>query len=204
MSRLEALERLRHLGSPVFRTGEAAAALNQDKAAVQAALAVLAKRNLLLHLRRGWWMLSSSRQLDPGSLVPHLAAPFRAYLSFESALFHHGWITQIPSRITAATLGRSRRITTALGTYDLRQLPAEVFGPGDSPEPLWCALPEKAAFDWAYRAAHQGFANARFPEIEPTRDIDTVALAAYINRIPARRVRGTTARILQDRMGLTT
>lgn len=202
MNRLEALDRLRHLGSPVFRTGEAAMALGQPDSTAHSTLAVLADRHLLLPLRRGWWVLSPPGSFDPGSLVPHLAAPFRAYVSFETALFRHGWITQIPPRITGATLGRSRRVNTAVGSFDLRQLPAAAFGTGDSPEPPWLAVPEKAAFDWAYRAAHQGFFAARFPEIDPPGTVDTAALCGYIEKIPAYRVRVTTARILRERMGL--
>lgn len=204
MNRLEAFEHLRRLGSPIFRTGEAALALSEPDSTVQATLDVLAKRGLLTSLRRGWWLLPPNEPLDIGSLAPHLAAPFRAYVSFETALFRHGWITQIPPRVTVATLGRGRRIATTVGTFELRQLPPDVFGPGDSVEPPWLAKPEKAAFDWAYRAAHVGYRSARFPEIEPADRVDVDALARYVARIPSSRVRTTTARILRERMKLAT
>jgi hypothetical protein len=204
VNRLAALEHLRRLGSPVFRTAEAALALGEPDSTAQATLDVLAKRGLLTRLRRGWWLLPGPEPLDVGSLAPHLAAPFRAYVSFEAALFRHGWITQIPPRVTVATLGRGRRIATAVGTFELRQLPPEVFGPGESGDPPWLATPEKAAFDWAYRAAHGGYRSARFPEIEPTGRVDAPALAWYVARIPSARVRATTDRILRERMKLLT
>jgi predicted transcriptional regulator of viral defense system len=204
VNRLAAFEHLRRLGSPVFRTGEAALALGEPDSTAQATLDVLAKRGLLTRLRRGWWLLPGPEPLDVGSLAPHLAAPFRAYVSFEAALFRHGWITQIPPRVTVATLGRGRRIATAVGTFELRQLPPEVFGPGDAADPPWLATPEKAALDWAYRAAHGGYRSARFPEVEPTDRVDAAALARYVARIPSSRVRATTARILQQRMKLPT
>jgi predicted transcriptional regulator of viral defense system len=202
MNRLEALEHLRRLGSPVFRTGEAALALAEPDSTAQATLDVLASRGVLTRLRRGWWLLGPAEPLDVGSLAPHLAAPFRAYVSFETALFRHGWITQIPPRVTVATLGRGRRIATAVGTFEFRQLRPDVFGPGEAAEPPWLATPEKAAFDWAYRAAHGGYRSARFPEIEPVERVGAAALGGYLARIPSARVRATTARILRDRMKL--
>lgn len=202
MNRLEALEHLRRLGSPVFRTGEAALALGEPDSTAQATLDVLAQRHFVTRLRRGWWLLPPPEPLEIGSLAPHLAAPFRAYVSFETALVRHGWITQIPPRVTVATLGRGRRIATAVGTFELRQLPPEVFGAGESADPPWLATPEKAAFDWAYRAAHGGYRSARFPEIEPTDRVDAPALARYVARIPSARVRATTERILRERMKL--
>lgn len=202
MNRLDAFEQLRGMGSPVFRTSEAARALGQLDSTTHETLSVLAERGLITPIRRGWWALTYGGTQDVGALVPHLAAPFRAYISFESALFRHGWITQIPPRVTVATLGRSRRVRTRLGTFDLRQLPPEVFDPGESANPPWLARPEKAAVDWAYRASHAGFESARFPEIEPTDKPDQDALVSHVSRIPSERVRTLTARILAERMHL--
>ncbi len=203
MNRLAALERLQSLGTPVFRTGEAAAALHESDSTAHSTLAVLAERGHVFPLRYGWWVLPVAGHLDAGSLAPHLASPYPGYTSFETALFQHGWITQIPPRITVATLGRSRSILTRVGTFELRRIPPEVFGPGETPtQQPWLASPEKAAFDWAYRAARHGFESARFPEIEPVDEVDAAALAAFVARIPAERLRDTTFRILRERMAL--
>lgn len=203
MNRLAAFERLRNLGTPVFRTGEAAAALREPDSTAYSTLAVLAERGLIIPLRHGWWVVPAAGHIDVGSLAPHIASPYLGYVSFETALFRHGWITQIPPRIIVATLGRSRRITTHMGTFELRRIPPDVFGPGTQPDDrAWLATPEKAAFDWAYRAARGGFESAHFPEIEPIDEADTTALASFIARIRAERLRTTTARILRERMTL--
>ena len=203
MNRLAALERLWLLGTSVFRTGEAAAALHEPDSTVHSTLAVLAKRGFIVPLRHGWWILPAAGHVDAGSLAPHIASPYPAYVSFETALFQHGWITQIPPRITLATLGRSRRIATRVGTFELRRIPPDVFGPGETtPESPWLATPEKAAFDWAYQAARGGFESARFPEVEPVDEVDATAFGAFVARIPSAHRRTMTARILREQMNL--
>lgn len=203
MNRLEAFEQLRRMGTAVFRTGEAAAVLQEVDSTAHSTLAVLAQHGLIVPLRYGWWVLPAAGHVDAGSLAPHIAAPYAGYVSFETALFRHGWITQIPPRVTVATLGRSRRIPTNVGTFELRRIPPDVFGPGEvEPERPWLAMPEKAAFDWAYQAARGGFESARFPEIDPTDEADAAALGAFIANIPETRRRITTARILRERMAL--
>lgn len=51
-------------------------------------------------------------------LATHLRPNDSLYVSLESALHEHGWISQVPSRLTIMTSGRTYEYTTALGTIE--------------------------------------------------------------------------------------
>jgi predicted transcriptional regulator of viral defense system len=114
-------------------------------------------------LSRGLWALDPN--VAPLAIAPYLTAPLPAYVSFVSALAHHGMIEQIPRRIAVASLDRARRITTTVGTYEIHHLaPALFAGYEGSEEAGYLAIPEKALFDSVYvRAAAGG--RAFFPEL---------------------------------------
>lgn len=78
----------------------------------------------------------------------------RNYVSFESALSEHGWISQIPVRhLTIATTSRSGKFETDFGTIEftrVRHLPEEIFeNTNDIGRPLRQASPEFAFRDLA-------------------------------------------------------
>lgn len=51
-------------------------------------------------------------------LATHLRPHDAMYVSLESALHEHGWISQVPSRLTIMTSGRSYTYETPLGTIE--------------------------------------------------------------------------------------
>ncbi len=51
-------------------------------------------------------------------LAAHLRPDDSFYVSLESALHEHGWISQIPNRLTLMTSGRSYTCTTPLGVIE--------------------------------------------------------------------------------------
>lgn len=61
------------------------------------------------------------------ALAELISAPYPAYVSLQSALFHHGMIEQIPSVIYAVTPARTRRVRTPMGTISYHRMPAELF-----------------------------------------------------------------------------
>lgn len=95
-------------------------------------------------------------RLDPPELLEiafALASP--SYLSFESALYHHGVLSQSPrGALTVATRGRPGRKETPLGTIQFIHLKASLFFGFDSNR---IASPEKAWIDLLYiRGRQQG------------------------------------------------
>lgn len=85
----------------------------------------LAQQNLVTHLTRGRWLVGTS--LPRFALPELLSAPCPAYVSMQSALFHHGLIEQVPAVVYAATLGKPRRVSTPIGTISFHRLPPELF-----------------------------------------------------------------------------
>ena len=194
MSAVEAFARLKSLRQSVFRTGDAAACLRVPESTAHDTLKRLEAAGLVLRLRQGLW--STDPAPDPMAIVDRVVSPHPAYVSFESALFYHGMIQQIPPRVTVASLDRARTIKTRIGTYVVRHVPPHLFGGYDDRGKARIATPEKALFDTAYRAAHRGWRSAYFPEIEIPATFDPAGVDNWIARIPSAKLRTMTQSII--------
>jgi predicted transcriptional regulator of viral defense system len=77
----------------------------------------VAQASLLLHrlqeadeimsIKKGLWLLDQN--VSPFFIGEHVARPYPAYVSLQSALYLHGMISQIPETIYLTTLGRSQK-----------------------------------------------------------------------------------------------
>lgn len=110
MNQVEALARMEALGQPFFHTKDVAAALGVTGTNANKLVTRLAAGGFVIRLARGKWMLARERNK---MLVPEeLTAPYPAYISLQSALYHHGIVSQIPTVIYAVSLARTRRYAT--------------------------------------------------------------------------------------------
>lgn len=165
MNQIEALRRLRQLGTPVFETRDASPLLDVTPANANMILRRLADQDLITHLARGRWLMGDS--LPRFALPELISAPYPAYVSMQSALFHRGLIEQVPAVIYAATLGKPRRVSTPLGTLSFHRLPAELFlGFEIEADGSKIATAEKALFDTLYLAPARSRLFASLPELE--------------------------------------
>ena len=165
MNQLEALRRLDGLKVEAFTTRDAAALLQVKPPNAHVILSRLGKHGFVIHLARGRWALA--RTLQTTMLAEHLAAPYPAYLSLQTALFHHGLIEQVPAVLYAVTVGRTRRIATPGATVSLHHLPPQLFtGFEITDEGAKLATPEKALFDLLYLAPGRSRLFASTPEME--------------------------------------
>ncbi len=192
---------LRRLDRPIISTAEAAARLRTSTSNASHRLRGMEEAGLLRRVKHGLWTLDPA--LDPFAVPPFLTAPLPAYVSAFSAMSRHGMIDQIPRRITVASLDRARRITTSLGTYEIRHLAPELFdGFAGSEGSGYLATPEKALFDTAYlRAAGVragGGAVATLPELSLPEGFDRSRLDVWLERIAAKRLRTITSRGLEQ------
>ncbi|HET9863743.1 MAG TPA: hypothetical protein VFP37_09900 [Steroidobacteraceae bacterium] len=189
MNQIEALRRLQQLGSPVIETRDASALLKVTPANANMILRRLADQNMIVHLTRGKWLTRASL---PRFLLPELiSAPYPAYVSMQSALFHRGLIEQVPVVVYAATPGKPRRVGTPLGTISFHRLPAELFfGYEIEADGSKIATAEKALFDTLYLAPARSRLFARLPELDIPRQFRWQYLreAAAKVRFPRRRV----------------
>jgi hypothetical protein len=96
-----------------------------------------------------------------------ILAPYPAYISLQSALFHHGLIEQIPAVIYAVTPARPRRLRTPMGTISFHRMPPELFQGFElsSGSDAKIATPEKALFDLLYLAPGRSRVFSKQPEL---------------------------------------
>lgn len=192
MKPTDAFGDLLRLQRPIIETREAAARLGLSISRASQLLHALEESGLVRRVRRGLWALRSD--VDPFSVPPYLTAPLPAYVSFWSALGRHGMIEQIPRQIFVASLDRTRRVTTTIGTYSIHHLAPELFGGYDGSEEIgYLATPEKALFDTVYRAAPRG-GQILLPELELPDGFQDDKLEEWISRIARPRLRTLVSR----------
>jgi len=166
MNQIEALRRLRDLGSRGFETRDAAALLQVTAANANALLRRLAGSRLITHLARGRWTVG--HEVPRFALPELLSAPYPAYVSLQSALFHHGLVEQIPSVVYAVTLARPRRVETPLGVVSFHRIPPILFTGFelDRASDAKVATAEKALFDVLYLGPARSRLFAALPELD--------------------------------------
>ena len=185
MNAAAALARLRALGKPVLTTNDAVLALRAERSAATHTLKRLASAGLLTRIRHGLW--ATDPNLDPLLLPEYLTAPFPSYVSFQSALFFHGMVSQIPSVIFVASLAQTRRVRTTLGTFSIHRLAPRFFGGYEivKTSGVRLATPEKALLDTLYLAPTRSRLFAHLPEVELPEHFDRDRIRYWVRRIPA-------------------
>lgn len=189
MNQIEAFQRLQSLATPVFETRDATALLQVTPSNANMILRRLAKEGMITHLSRGRWL--QSKKLSRLAIPELISAPYPAYISLQSALFHHGLIEQIPSITYAVTLARPRRVKTPLGTISFHRMPPELFSdfvlaPQSEAK---IAIPEKALFDTIYLAPGRSRMFSTLPELTIPRGFRWALLQKYTSLVksPSRR-----------------
>ena len=178
-----ALEKLQAFGLPVLRTADIAAHLAVSPANASQIMVRLARHGYVRRIKRGLWALAGT---EPMAIVPYLTAPFPGYVSLQSALYHHGMISQIPDVLYCASLARTRRYRTPLGTISVHHVPDTLFygyeriGNGA----FGMATPEKALLDFLYLGSAKSRLFAALPELEFPPGFSRKQLESMIALIP--------------------
>lgn len=181
MNQMEALQRIRSLGVPAFETRDISALLQVSPANASMVLARLAARQMVSRLARGKWTLAPG---STASWVEHVAAPYPAYVSLQSALFQHGAIEQVPAITYAVSLGRARQVRTPHGMISLHRMPPQLFGGFAIAEDGGkLATVEKALFDLVYLSPTRSRLFVRLPELELPRSFRWSETAHWTKQI---------------------
>jgi hypothetical protein len=168
-----ALARLRGAAPPVLRTADAVGLLGIEPSHASHVLSRLAESGHLVRLKRGLWAFPD--RLHPLAAAAHLAAPFPSYLSLQTALYHHGMISQVPALTYAVSPARTRTYLTPLGAFSIHHVREEFFfgyetveGPAADARggPVRMAGPEKALVDFIYLGPARSRLFAALPELE--------------------------------------
>ncbi len=192
MKPTDAFGDLLRLRRSIIGTREAAVRLGVSVSRASQLLSSLEESGLVRRLRRGLWALRPD--VDPFSVPPYLTVPFPAYVSFWSALARHGMIEQVPRQIFVASLDRTQRITTSVGSYSIHHLAPELFDGYDGSEEVgYLATPEKALFDTVYLRASRG-GKLLLPELELPGGFEEHKLEEWTNRVARPRLRTLVSR----------
>ena len=182
------------LGRPVVETREAATLLDTSLTNASRILRTLEEGGLIRRIRRGLWTLDL--EIDAFVVAPCLTAPFPAYVSFWSALARHDMIEQIPRSVFVASLDRTKRVNTTVGTFSIHHMAPELFTAFDgTPDTGYLATPEKALFDTVYVRAPRG-GRVYFPELSLPADFDATKIEAWTKEIARPRLRTIVSREL--------
>ncbi len=196
MKSVDAIRRLRDAGVGVLGTSDAAALLSVPGSHASRILERLCEAGQVVRLKRGVWAFPD--RIEPLQLPEHLAAPLPCYVSLQSALFHHGMLSQIPDVVYAVTTGRTRRWNTPLGTASMHQVHPTFFFGFETVDAngVRMATPEKALLDCLYLRPARSRLFARLPELDlrDTFDLDRARL--LLDRLPTQRLRTTLLRRL--------
>jgi hypothetical protein len=132
----------------------------------------------------------------PLGLPERLTAPQPAYVSLQSALYHHGMISQIPSSVYAISLARSRRYMTPLGVVSIHHVAPEFFFGYETlgENGIRMACPEKALLDVFYLTPARSRLFCQLPEVEKPDNFNIAAARQMIARIPLPSRRAMVAR----------
>jgi predicted transcriptional regulator of viral defense system len=166
MTQVEALAQIERLGLPLFETKDLAALLKVENSNANKIASRLAQTGLVIPIRRGRWALRS--RLNKLAIPEHLTAPYPTYVSLQTALYHHGMISQIPAVTYAVSLARTRRYETPLGTISIHHVEPEFFFGYELDESgmVKMATPEKAFVDVCYFSPTRSRLFVKLPEIE--------------------------------------
>ncbi|RQR11325.1 type IV toxin-antitoxin system AbiEi family antitoxin [Burkholderia stagnalis] len=118
---ITALDKWDNAGIWAFSSATLALIFREEPRAMLKALARHQKAGLIEHIARGLYVNPRARSLPPdvlSALVSFLRPWSFNYLSLESALSEAGWISQIPSRLTLMTTGRTQTFKTPYGTLE--------------------------------------------------------------------------------------
>jgi predicted transcriptional regulator of viral defense system len=183
MNQIEALQRLQTLSTPVVESRDVAALLQVSASNATTILRRLGAEGMIVHLSRGRWLVD--KKVDRFALPELISAPHPAYISLQSALFHHGLIEQIPSILYAVTPARPRQFRTPVGTISFHRMPPELFTGFElsSGSDAKIAIPEKALFDLLYLAPGRSRLFSKLPEISIPRRFHWQRLKEYTERV---------------------
>jgi predicted transcriptional regulator of viral defense system len=182
MTSSDAYATLRGLKVPVIETADAAAALGMSSDAAQKILARLVRPGLLKRVFHGLWAIGDA--VDPLLLTDYLTAPLPSYVSLQTALYHHGLISQVPAVIYAVTLGRARRLHTAVATFSIHHVTPAIFGGFEvGASGIKLATPEKAIFDVLYLSGKRTREFSRLPELDLPRSFRWSVVRSWLDRV---------------------
>ena len=183
MKLLDAFGILEKLNASVFSTNDAAGLLGMSRVSASQLLLRLTTAGHLIKLKRGLWGVKT--KLEPFLIPGYLTSPFPSYISLQSALYHYGMISQIPTTIYAVSLSRTRRYHTLIADVSIHHIDVSFFRDYITDEKfgIKIATPEKALLDFFYLSDTQTNLFSSLPELELPSNFQKKRALRLINAI---------------------
>ncbi|HSX11100.1 MAG TPA: hypothetical protein VLF94_05250 [Chlamydiales bacterium] len=177
------------LKQDILQTSDAAACLGLTIAHASQILRRLSSAGFFVPLARGKWACRPT--IDPLLLPEALTAPAPSYISFQSALYYHGMISQIPDTVYAASLARTHLYKTPIARISVHHIQPNFFFGFETvaKSPIKMATPEKALIDVFYLSSTRSLIFSALPELEIPRHFKKKEALQMIERIPSSRIR---------------
>ena len=166
MRLVEYLSRLKGMGQTVLRTADVMALFDIEKDHATKILSRLSSSGHMFRIKRGLWVIE--QKTDPMILAEYLTAPFPCYISLQTALCHHGMISQIPDVIYCVSIARTCSYNTPVGTFSVHHVAGDFFFGYEETgiDGVKMASPEKALLDFLYLSSTRSRLFAALPELE--------------------------------------
>lgn len=186
MKLIDALSQIKNIGVSFFTTADAAVSLGIGPVAASTVLKRLAEAKHLLHLRRGLWTFLENPNLL--LLSQYLTAPLPSYISLQTALYHHGMISQMSPTTFAVSLARTRFFETPRGSVSIHHISPEFFfGFETMDDGVQMATPEKALLDILYLSPARSGLFKSLPEVEIPKNFRIRLTKEMIGKIPSKK-----------------
>ena len=200
MKLLDAQAKLLALKQDVLQTNDAAACLGVTLSYASQILKRLAQAGFFIPLVRGKWACCAT--IDPLLLPEYLTNPAPSYVSFQSALYYHGMISQIPDVIYAASLARTHQYKTSIATISIHRIQPEFFFGFEvvAGSKIKMATKEKALLDVLYLSSVRSLLFSRLPELEIPRSFKSKEAFKMIEKITSPRMRTLVRKELQTHL----
>ena len=180
------LFQFKNTGQSFLTTSDAMALLGIRKDHASHILSRLEEAGHLVKLKRGLWCFPEKN--IPYSAAGLVTSPFPSYISLQSALYHHGMISQIPQMTYCVSVARTHLYRTAIGDISVHHISEDFFfGYYEDSNGVKMASPEKALLDFFYLSpAKTGFFRA-LPELEIPKEFSFRRAKQMIEKLPASR-----------------
>jgi len=183
MTLMEAFTKLKSTGQKTFQSSDVVALLNIHPSHASTLLRRLSKYGQMVQVKRGLWAFTEG--IDFFALASQITAPLPCYISLQTALYHHGMISQIPSVIYCVSLARTKPVETPIGVYSIHHISEDFYFGHESTGSggARMATPEKALLDFLYFRPAKSRLFAALPEIELPHQFDIAAAQEMLQRI---------------------
>jgi predicted transcriptional regulator of viral defense system len=186
MKLTDVITKLKSLDQPILYNSDVSARLVLSRGHTSKIMSRLVEANFAVKITRGRWLIGD--KVDRLLIPEYLTSPSPSYISLQTALFHHGLISQIPQTVYAVSISKTRTYKTSVGEFSIHHIDPEFFFGFETmtDQRLKIACPEKALLDVLYLSPGRSRLFANLPELDFKENFSFRRAKKMIERIPSK------------------